>query len=67
MPDLDATLVPALDAGRNVLVAAHGNSLRIIIMAIEGLSREEVLGLEVPTGVPLLYERTDGGWTRREA
>ena len=67
LPYLDATLVPALDAGRNVLVAAHGNSLRSIIMAIEGLSREEVLGLEVPTGVPLLYERTDGAWTRREA
>jgi 2,3-bisphosphoglycerate-dependent phosphoglycerate mutase len=67
LPYLDATLVPALDAGRNVFVAAHGNSLRSIIMAIEGLSREEVLGLEVPTGVPLLYERTDGGWTRREA
>ena len=67
LPYLKARIVPSLDAGRNVFVAAHGNSLRSIIMAIEGLTREEVLGLEVPTGVPLIYERKDGGWTRIEA
>lgn len=67
LPYLEARIVPSLDAGRNVFVAAHGNSLRSIIMAIEGLTREEVLGLEVPTGVPLIYERKDGGWTRIEA
>ena len=46
------------------LFAAHGNSLRSIIMHLEGLSKEEVLGLEVPTGVPMIYELHDGQWKR---
>jgi bisphosphoglycerate-dependent phosphoglycerate mutase len=35
-------------------------------MHLDGLSEEEVLGLEVPTGVPIVYERTNGGWVRKE-
>jgi 2,3-bisphosphoglycerate-dependent phosphoglycerate mutase len=66
IPYLESALIPAIDAGKNVFVAAHGNSLRSIIMHLDGLSKDEVLGLEVPTGVPIVYERTEGGWKRRE-
>jgi len=45
-----------LRAGRNVLVVAHGNSLRAIVMAIEGLTPEQILKVEIPTGVPWLYQ-----------
>ncbi|TPX06724.1 uncharacterized protein E0L32_002220 [Thyridium curvatum] len=49
-------IVPDLRAGRTVLVAAHGNSLRGLIKELDGLSDEEVVGLDLPTGVPILYE-----------
>ena len=65
VPYLEATLIPAIDAGKNVFVAAHGNSLRSIIMHLDDLSEEDVLKLEVPTGVPIVYERTDDGFVRR--
>lgn len=48
-------ILPRVAAGESVLVSAHGNSLRAIVMAIEGLSREEVMGLELPTGEPRIY------------
>jgi 2,3-bisphosphoglycerate-dependent phosphoglycerate mutase len=65
LPYLREEILPDLEAGKNVLVAAHGNSLRSIVMEIEGLSKEEVLSLEIPTGVPLFYE-FDGTFTRSE-
>ena len=65
VPYLESTLIPAIDAGKNVFVAAHGNSLRSIIMHLDDLSEEDVLKLEVPTGVPIVYERTDDGFVRR--
>ena len=52
-------IVPDLRAGETVLVAAHGNSLRALVMHLDGLSREEVVGLNVPTGQPLRYELDD--------
>ncbi len=61
IPCLMDTIVPALMAGRNCLVAAHGNSLRAMVMAMEGLSQSEVLGLEIPTGQPRAYEYSDEG------
>ena len=66
VPYLESTLIPAIDAGKNVFVAAHGNSLRSIIMHLDDLSEEDVLKLEVPTGVPIVYERTDDGFVRKE-
>ena len=65
VPYLESTLIPAIDAGKNVFVAAHGNSLRSIIMHLDDLSEEDVLKLEVPTGVPIVYERTGDGFVRR--
>jgi 2,3-bisphosphoglycerate-dependent phosphoglycerate mutase len=56
LPYWDAHILPDLRAGKNVLVVAHGNSLRALVMHLDGLSREQVLELEIPTGVPLLYD-----------
>ena len=52
-------LVPDLQAGRAVLVAAHGNSLRALVKHLDGLSDEAVVGLNIPTGIPLVYELDD--------
>jgi 2,3-bisphosphoglycerate-dependent phosphoglycerate mutase len=49
-------IVPDLVDGRTVLVAAHGNSLRALVMHLDGLSREQVVALNIPTGIPLRYE-----------
>jgi 2,3-bisphosphoglycerate-dependent phosphoglycerate mutase len=50
------SIAPQLLAGRNVLVAAHGNSLRALVKMLEGMSDEDIVGFNVPTGVPRLYE-----------
>jgi 2,3-bisphosphoglycerate-dependent phosphoglycerate mutase len=61
LPYWESHILPDLRAGKNVLVAAHGNSLRALVMHLDGLTRDQVLELEIPTGVPLLYEmRPDG-------
>ena len=49
-------ILPRVLAGRNVLVAAHGNSLRALVMVLDRLSREEVTGLNLATGVPMVYK-----------
>ncbi len=51
---------PDIDAGLNVLVTAHGNSLRALVMYLDGLTKEEVLELNIPTGVPIVYEFENG-------
>ncbi|MBU3742356.1 MAG: 2,3-bisphosphoglycerate-dependent phosphoglycerate mutase [Candidatus Kapabacteria bacterium] len=56
MPYFDAEIAPRLRAGTNILVVAHGNSLRSLIMHVEELSAEEILKVEIPTGVPITYE-----------
>lgn len=55
IPYFQKTIVPYLKQGKNVFVAAHGNSLRSIVMVLDGLSKEEVLKLELDTGKPLIY------------
>ena len=47
---------PDIQAGKRVIIAAHGNSLRALVKYLDGMSDEEVLGLNIPTGVPLVYE-----------
>jgi 2,3-bisphosphoglycerate-dependent phosphoglycerate mutase len=49
-------IVPDLINGRNPLVVAHGNSLRALVKHLDGLSEEEVVGLNIPTGIPLVYD-----------
>ena len=56
LPYYEYTIKPYLLKGDTILVAAHGNSLRALIMELEQLSREQVLELNIPTGAPLLYE-----------
>jgi len=56
LPYWESHILPDLKAGRDVLVVAHGNSLRTLVMHLDGLSHAEVLELEIPTGAPLLYE-----------
>jgi 2,3-bisphosphoglycerate-dependent phosphoglycerate mutase len=56
IPCWNELLAPAVRAGRRVLVAAHGNSLRALIKHLDGVSDADIVGLNVPTGVPLLYE-----------
>jgi 2,3-bisphosphoglycerate-dependent phosphoglycerate mutase len=61
LPYYDAEIWPAVKAGKRVIVAAHGNSLRSIIMRLEGLDREQILKREVATGVPIAYTLDDLG------
>jgi len=56
LPYFEAHIVADLQAGRNVLVAAHGNSLRSIVMHLDHLTEEQVLELNIATGVPIIYE-----------
>ena len=49
-------LVPDLRAGRLVLVAAHGNSMRALVKHLDGISEEDIADLNLPTGIPLVYE-----------
>lgn len=53
------SLVPDLRAGRTVLVAAHGNSLRALVKHLDGVSEEDIVELNIPTGIPLVYELDD--------
>lgn len=66
LPYFNGEIKKALAEGKNVLIAAHGNSLRSIVMAIENLSEEEVLGLEIPTGKPLFYEYNEGQLSKKK-
>jgi 2,3-bisphosphoglycerate-dependent phosphoglycerate mutase len=56
LPFWNARIAPELLAGRNVLVTAHGNSLRALIKMLDGMSDADIVELNLPTGVPLLYE-----------
>lgn len=55
LPYYEANILPQLKAGKAVLVSAHGNSLRALIMQLDGLSREEITELNLATGVPIVY------------
>ena len=59
LPYWASDIIPDLEAGRTVLVAAHGNSLRALVKHLDNISDEDIAGLNIPTGVPLYYELTD--------
>jgi len=59
LPFWEDEIAPALLDGKTVLVAAHGNSLRALAKHIEGISDDDIMGLEIPTGQPLVYELND--------
>jgi len=56
LPYYEAEILPLLKSGKTVLVAAHGNSLRALVMAIEGLTPDEILAREIGTGEPTIYK-----------
>ena len=59
LPYWEASIVPDLRAGRTVLVAAHGNSLRALVKHLDGISDDDIAELNIPTGNPLVYELGD--------
>jgi len=66
IPYFEEKILPHVKAGKNVIVAAHGNSLRAIVMKLDNLSEEEVLELNIATGTPITYEiDSDGNITSK--
>lgn len=59
LPYWHNVLAPAIKTGRKVLICAHGNSLRGLVKYLSGISDQEITGLNIPTGVPLMYELND--------
>lgn len=59
IPYWESTIVPELKAGKNVLVTAHGNSLRALVKHLEGISDDDIAELNIPTGIPLVYDFND--------
>jgi 2,3-bisphosphoglycerate-dependent phosphoglycerate mutase len=56
LPYWHNTIVPALKQGKKVLISAHGNSLRALVMYLDNISEKEIVSLNIPTGIPLIYE-----------
>lgn len=56
LPYWESSIVPDLKAGNTVMVAAHGNSLRALVKHLDGISDDDIAGLNIPTGIPLVYE-----------
>jgi 2,3-bisphosphoglycerate-dependent phosphoglycerate mutase len=55
LPAYEALVVPQLKAGKRVVIAAHGNSLRALVKHLSGISDDDIVHFEIPTGVPILY------------
>ncbi|MCJ7726247.1 MAG: 2,3-bisphosphoglycerate-dependent phosphoglycerate mutase, partial [Acidimicrobiia bacterium] len=52
-------VVPAIRSGKRVLIAAHGNSMRALVKHLDAVSDEDITSLNIPTGIPLVYELDD--------
>ena len=64
VPYFERSVIPALEDSKNVLVAAHGNSLRAIVKYIENISETDIVKLEIATGDPIIYSYSNGTYTR---
>ena len=64
LPYFELEIMPKVKEGLNILVAAHGNSLRALVMELENISSEEIVKLEIATGDPLTYEYSNGEFVR---
>ena len=60
LPYWNETIVPKLGEGKNILISAHGNSIRALVKHLDNISDEDIVGLNIPTGIPLVYELDDG-------
>jgi len=61
LPYFEAKIMPKVVSGSSILIAAHGNSLRALIMKLDSISPEDIVELEIPTGAPIQYEFTSEG------
>ena len=59
LPFWNESMAPAIRAGKRVLVAAHGNSIRALVKYLDGISDSDIVGLNIPNGIPLVYELDD--------
>jgi 2,3-bisphosphoglycerate-dependent phosphoglycerate mutase len=60
LPYWEDTIAPQIRQGKRVLISAHGNSLRALVKHLEQISDRDIVGLNIPTGVPLVYELDNG-------
>ena len=56
VPYWENTIAPSIKEGKKVIVAAHGNSLRALVKYLDNIPEDEIVGLNIPTGIPLVYE-----------
>ena len=56
LPFWNETIAPAIQSGQRVIVAAHGNSIRALIKYLDNISDDDIVGLNIPNGIPLVYE-----------
>ena len=56
LPFWNEAMAPAIRSGKRVVVAAHGNSMRALVKYLDGISDQEIVGLNIPNGIPLVYE-----------
>jgi 2,3-bisphosphoglycerate-dependent phosphoglycerate mutase len=59
LPLWHETIAPEIKKGKKVIIAAHGNSLRALVKYLDNISEEDIVGLNIPTGIPLVYELDD--------
>jgi 2,3-bisphosphoglycerate-dependent phosphoglycerate mutase len=56
MPFWNESMAPAIKAGKRIVVAAHGNSIRALVKYLDGISDQDIVSLNIPNGIPLVYE-----------
>ena len=66
LPYFNEEIMPKIKNGSNILIAAHGNSLRALIMELDSISSEEIVKLEIPTGAPIQYQFNENGEVLRK-
>jgi len=59
LPFWNESMAPAIRTGRRLVVAAHGNSIRALVKYLDGISDDAIVGLNIPNGIPLVYELDD--------
>jgi len=59
LPFWESTIAPKVRSGQRVLIASHGNSLRALVKKLDGISDEKIAELNIPTGIPLVYQLSD--------
>ena len=60
MPCWNERIAPAIREGQRVVIAAHGNSIRALVKVLDGISETDIVGVNIPNGIPLVYELEDG-------